>query len=382
MKIGLLNNQIYKIPRFSRYFSEINNNPQKNFNFALTFKGEKLSHDEFSYENSNDELQETQTEEICEDDNSSDSDEENVIILTNAEITELKDKISRLESKIKTHKSAITKLREEIESEKEKEARMPNFVSEKKKVLVNQLNSRIKSLNKLETELQEKQDILERYMAQTKKDFIIKHPERYLPYGVQYSASPIKRVIGKFTPIENQDEKQSPLYDMSDPRNLAVIERAKKLLPRKSRFYADCDAKEKWVPAFYLAKLGFGSEEKLKQMVEKGRLKGTYRITPVDDKKMNMLWIEIKNAEPKLDQLREEEGYVSISKFWASRTVMPEIFINLILEGKIKSIEEFIYSQDYNTTFINKNDPEVKAAIKKYSQQSKFKKGRPKKLPS
>ena len=79
----------------------------------------------------------------------------------------------------------------------------------------------------------------------------------------------LKKAIGDFVPIENQDKKpQYLLYDMLDPRNIAVIERAEKLLPKKSKFYADCDSKEKWAPAAYLAKLGFGDIKKLKQKDE------------------------------------------------------------------------------------------------------------------
>ncbi len=372
MKITLSNNQINKISHFNKQLALLNSVKQNSLTFSPSFMRKSFSNDEFFYEKSDDKLNELQIGGESENDYSEDTDSEEDLILTKADINAVKQRIGGLKFKIKSYESAITKLEEEIEKEREKESRIPYFVSGRKISLTNQLNLKIKSLNRAKNELQEKEKMIEEFNAQTTRNPITRYPQRYLPIAGLYPGSALKKAIGDFVPIENQDKKpQYLLYDMSDPRNIAVIERAEKLLPKKSKFYADCDSKEKWAPAAYLAKLGFGDIKKLKQMVEEGKLKGVYKDTPVNGTTKRMLWIEIKKAEPKLDQLRRLEGYMDVRSLGAARSISPQIFLNLIMENKIKSIREYVYSKDYDAVFVNVKDPQIREIIKKHSAQAK-----------
>lgn len=156
------------------------------------------------------------------------------------------------------------------------------------------------------------------------------------------------------------------MIDKLDPINQALIAKVKRQRPIPSTEYhcTSLDARCKrtqMVSVCYLSKLGFGDPKTLAQMVISGQLPGTAKKTEKNGKIVCSAKVDISSssrAESILKGLRKKNPDVIKLQDLAQEMNLRTADIKYFMQnGDLDIIPEYIFWDDYNSVYINKNDP-------------------------
>ncbi|MBQ3640932.1 hypothetical protein II906_03275, partial [bacterium] len=181
-----------------------------------------------------------------------------------------------------------------------------------------------------------------------------------------YSGQELKRDTedGKIIPlfIEPKDLRLEYMVDCADETNKETIEEHNKLKPFPMlKYYKGMMSKNDiWVPLSYLARLGFGTKDKLADMVKKGLLKGEYKIFQTKDgEERKVFCINTGNNvnETELKNARKANPFViSTAKYMKKYNMTEDEMNQALLSGDLEIIPRYIFESDYKVSFLDLNN--------------------------
>lgn len=189
------------------------------------------------------------------------------------------------------------------------------------------------------------------------KDGLLSFSEFAQTYG--FDVKDLNRYISEgyleFISLKNMiTESDEPVHilDINNETNIKGLKRFNKIcnLTQKSP-YMDRD----YLPAKYLANLGFGTEEELESQTKTKKLKGKIMPLRTPDGIKDELFIYCKNgAEGELKYLRNQNKDVMTIQEFASMLKLSETEIeNAIIKGEVKVIPHYIYEDDKYNVLVN-----------------------------
>jgi len=190
-----------------------------------------------------------------------------------------------------------------------------------------------------------------------------------------------KRYIkdGVFKPLylkRYYDNEEIPveLIDIDNEDNAEAMERYRKLSnPVKKSPYLNKD----WVTGKYLESLGFGEEKEIIELIKTGKIRGTVVDIKTSSgiKKEARVFFNDFETSKVLKSLRTNKTVKNIDEFASYFNVSKTDIENLILEGELQIVQEYIYPQDEKEILINLKNPKNANFINKKQYESALIKG-------
>ena len=152
------------------------------------------------------------------------------------------------------------------------------------------------------------------------------------------------------------------------------MERYRKLSnPVKKSPYLNKD----WVTGKYLESLGFGEEKEIIELIKTGKIRGTVVDIKTSSgiKKEARVFFNDFETSKVLKSLRTNKTVKNIDEFASYFNVSKTDIENLILEGELQIVQEYIYPQDEKEILINLKNPKNANFINKKQYESALIKG-------
>lgn len=160
---------------------------------------------------------------------------------------------------------------------------------------------------------------------------------------------------------ETQTQEKTQFIDITDEKNQAGFDRAKKLSPQRSPhskgFWSD---KPYLVNVLELAKLGYGTAKDLANLVKEKRYPG--EIKKVTDANGNAkVVVKVDISKPMMEEelfIQKKGTCKSITELCEETKIPREKIESAILDGSLKAIKEYLITDEMTDLYINMKDLE------------------------
>ena len=159
------------------------------------------------------------------------------------------------------------------------------------------------------------------------------------------------------------------LIDPTNPKNIAAVERFKKLYPKNSKFFG-----ERKINVTNLSKLGFGSPKELVGLIKTGELEGEIKVVGKNEKGQNIIQATVDTASGKtkflLRSLRERRC-IELRELSQKSGIKETKLEEAVLSGEMETVDR-LFAFDSKNPIIDTTNPKNVAAFDKMQFEKKL----------
>lgn len=182
---------------------------------------------------------------------------------------------------------------------------------------------------------------------------------------------------------QNEKTIKTPFIDMENEQNKKYFERIYNIIPKKSKYHFSSvgpgNDKKIRIPVSYLAKLGFGSEEQLLELIRTKKIMGG--VANKESEKIYYVTIDcsktVDNNQTirEIEKLRNENPKIrTFEQFRKELKLKKEELRNAILEGEVDLIPVFLNPSDGQSKCIDVSIPKNKDFYEKTKTELEIRK--------